>query len=83
MLAWLLMLRIILQRTKAKNKTNIFHAELQTGYVVNPATNLKLFAYLSYRNFNPEAETESTFKNSTVWFSLGLRTDLFNWYFDF
>lgn len=65
------------------NKTNIFHAELQTGYVVNPATNLKLFAYLSYRNFNPEAETESTFKNSTVWFSLGLRTDLFNWYFDF
>ena len=65
------------------NKTNIFHAELQSGYVINPATNLKLFAYVSYRNFNPEAETTTTFKNSTVWFSLGLRTDLFNWYFDF
>jgi hypothetical protein len=65
------------------NRTNIFHAELQGGYLINPATNLKLFAYLSYRNFNPEAETETTFKNSTVWFSLGLRTDLFNWYFDF
>lgn len=65
------------------NRTNIFHAELQSGYVINPATNLKLFAYLSYRNFNPEAETTSAFKNSTVWFSLGLRTDLFNWYFDF
>jgi hypothetical protein len=65
------------------NKTNIFHAELQSGYVINPATNFKLFAYVSYRNFNPEAETATTFKNSTVWFSLGLRTDLFNWYFDF
>ncbi len=65
------------------NRTNIFHAELQGGYLINPAANLKLFAYLSYRNFNPEAETETTFKNSTVWFSLGLRTDLFNWYFDF
>jgi len=65
------------------NRTNIFHAELQSGYVINPATNLKLFAYVSYRNFNPEAETATTFKNSTVWLSLGLRTDLFNWYFDF
>ena len=65
------------------NKTRTFHAELQSGYVINPATNLKLFAYLSYRNFNPEAETATAFKNSTVWFSLGLRTDLSNWYFDF
>jgi hypothetical protein len=59
------------------NTVNVFHAELQGGYVINPKTNLKLFAYLSYRNFNPEAVTESTFDNSTVWF-----TDLFNWYFD-
>ena len=65
------------------NETNVFHAELQSGYLVNPATNLKLFAYLSYRNFNPNATTETAFDNSTVWFSLGLRTDLFNWYFDF
>jgi hypothetical protein len=64
-------------------KTNIFHAELQSGYIVNPATNLKLFAYLSYRDFNPNAITESTFENNTLWFSIGLRTDLFNWYFDF
>ena len=65
------------------NKTNVFHAELQSGYLVNPATNLKLFAYLSYRNFDPNATTETTFSNNTVWFSLGLRTDLFNWHFDF
>ena len=50
---------------------------------MNPATNLKLFAYLSFRDFNPEAETAATLNSNTVWFTLGLRTDLFNWYFDF
>ncbi len=65
------------------NSTNLFHAELQSGYLVNPATNLKLFAYISYRDFNPDANTAKDFNQSTVWFSLGLRTDLFNWYFDF
>ncbi|TJY32531.1 gliding motility protein RemB [Pontimicrobium aquaticum] len=64
-------------------KTKSFHAELQSGYLVNPATNLKLFAYVSYRDFNPNATTATTFKNDTLWFSIGLRTDLFNWYFDF
>ena len=65
------------------NTTNIFHAEFEGGYLVNPATNLKLFAYLSFRDFNPQADTAANFDNNTVWFSLGLRTDLFNWYFDF
>lgn len=65
------------------NTTNIFHGEFQGGYLVNPATNLKLFAYLSFRDFNPEAETAATLNSNTVWFTLGLRTDLFNWYFDF
>ena len=65
------------------NTTNIFHFELQSGYVLNPTTNLKLFTYVSYRDFNPDADTAASFKNSTLWFSLGLRTDLFNWYFDF
>ena len=64
-------------------KANIFHGELQTGYLINPATNLKLFANISYRNFDQEAETINTFNNSTLWFNIGLKTDLFNWYFDF
>ena len=64
-------------------KTNTFYANLQAGYVVNPASNLKLFADITFRNFNPEVETVSTFKTNTVWFNIGLRTDLFNWYFDF
>ncbi|MBJ6368012.1 gliding motility protein RemB [Snuella sedimenti] len=64
-------------------KTKTFYANLQAGYVVNPASNLKLFTDISFRNFNPEAETITTFKNNTLWFNIGLRTDLFNWYFDF
>jgi hypothetical protein len=64
-------------------KTNTFNGNLQAGYIVNPASNLKLFADITFRNFNPEAQTPSVFKSNTVWFNLGLRTDLFNWYFDF
>lgn len=65
------------------NKTNIFIADLQAGYLVNPATNLKLFGSLIYRNFNPSTDTITDFKESTTWFSVGLRCDIFNWYLDY
>ncbi|WP_299551905.1 gliding motility protein RemB [Seonamhaeicola sp.] len=64
-------------------KTRSFYANLQAGYLINPASNLKLFTDITVRNFNPNATTTSTFDNNTVWFNFGLRTDLFNWYFDF
>lgn len=63
-------------------KTNTLNATIQGGYLINTASNLKLFANINYRDFSPEATTVSTFKNSSVWFNFGLRTDLFNWYFD-
>ncbi|SFC87756.1 gliding motility protein RemB [Algibacter pectinivorans] len=63
-------------------KTTTFNGNIQAGYLLNPATNLKLFTDITVRNFNPEATTTTTFKNNTVWFNFGLRTDLFNWYFD-
>jgi hypothetical protein len=63
--------------------TNVFNGNLQVGYLINPASNLKLFTDITVRNFNPDATTETTFKNDTVWFNLGIRTDLFNWYFDY
>ncbi|WP_313791505.1 hypothetical protein [Lacinutrix neustonica] len=47
-------------------KTNTINASLQGGYVLNPASNLKVFANISYRNFNPDAETISIINNSTV-----------------
>ena len=65
------------------NKTNIFIADVQAGYVINPSTNMKLFGSLIYRNFSPTATTASTFKENTSWFSVGLRCDVFNWYFDY
>jgi len=65
------------------NKTNSFMTEIQTGYILNPATNLRVFTNIIYRNFNPEAITASTMESNTLWFNIGIRTDLFNWYNDF
>ncbi len=65
------------------NKTTIIIADLQLGYVVNPTSNLKLFGNLIYRNFDPSQNTITTFKQNTTWFSVGIRSDLFNWYFDY
>ncbi|MGJ5641789.1 gliding motility protein RemB [Formosa sp. S-31] len=63
-------------------KTKTINAQLQAGYLINPSSNLKVFGQISYRNFNPEVTTVTTFENHTLWFNLGLRSDLFNWYFD-
>jgi hypothetical protein len=65
------------------NKTSIFIADIQGGYLINPITNLKLFGSFIYRNFDPTQETATTFKQSTTWFTIGLRSDIFNWYFDY
>ncbi|MBD3582382.1 gliding motility protein RemB [Flavobacterium selenitireducens] len=65
------------------NKTNVFIADIQAGYLVNPSTNLRLFANFIYRNFDPMANTANFSKDSTTWFTVGLRSDVFNWYFDY
>jgi len=65
------------------NKTNVFIADIQAGYLVNPIANLKFFGSFIYRNFDPTQETAATFKQSTTWFTVGLRSDIFNWYFDY
>jgi hypothetical protein len=65
------------------NKTMIVIADLQAGYLINPATNLKFFGSYIYRNFDPTKNTLTTFKESTNWFTIGIRADIFNWYFDY
>jgi hypothetical protein len=65
------------------NKANIFIADLQAGYLLNPNANLKLFGNLIYRKFSPETDTATIFKENTTWFSIGLRSDIFNWYLDY
>lgn len=65
------------------NKANVFIADVQAGYLINPQTNLKLFGSLIYRNFKIEEDTLVNFKENTTWFSVGLRCDIFNWYLDY
>ncbi len=65
------------------NKTNVFIADLQAGYLINPTANLKFFGSVIYRNFNLMQDTPTSFKDNTTWFSVGLRSDVFNWYFDY
>nr|MBP6183261.1 gliding motility protein RemB [Flavobacterium sp.] len=65
------------------NKTTVFITDLQAGYLINPMTNLKLFGRFIYRNFDPNQNTATTFKENTAWFSIGIRSDVFNWYFDY
>lgn len=65
------------------NTTDFLHTELVAGYLINPATNLKVYASMIFRDFKPELDTEDIFENQTTWFNFGIRTDLFNWYYDF
>jgi hypothetical protein len=65
------------------NFTSIFIGDIQAGYVVNPTTNLQLFGGLTFRNFDQATETSTLNQQNTTWFTIGLKTDIFNWYFDF
>ncbi len=65
------------------NKTKVFIADIQGGYLVNPATNLKLFTSYIYRSFDPSKNTATTFNQSTNWVTVGVRSDIFNFYFDY
>lgn len=65
------------------NTTTSFHTEIQLGYLINPATNLKVYGSFIYRDFKPAVNTDLVFENQTSWINFGIRTDLFNWYYDF
>ncbi|NMH27104.1 gliding motility protein RemB [Flavobacterium silvaticum] len=65
------------------NRADVFFTDIQAGYLVNPATNLKLYASFIYRSFEPKTDTALVFGENTAWFSIGLRSDVFNWYFDY
>ena len=65
------------------NTTDVFQADLQAGYIINPVSNLRFFTNVTFRNYNPQANTASALDTNTTWFTLGIRTDIFNWYNDF
>ncbi|MAZ27394.1 MAG: gliding motility protein RemB [Cytophagaceae bacterium] len=65
------------------NRTNTFLGQLELGYLVNPATNLKFYTSILYRDNRPEFNDPVNLQENTVWVNFGFRTDLFNWYYDF
>lgn len=65
------------------NEATVVIGDLQLSYLLNPSNRLQLFGGMIYRNFDPTANTLTAFKEDTVWFQLGIRADLFNWYFDY
>ena len=66
------------------NKATSMYGELELGYILNPATNFKVYLTTIYRDFEIAQPTNDGFNSEkTVWVNLGLRTDLFNWYYDY
>ena len=65
------------------NKVNSFFGEVEVGYLVNPSTNFKLYVNLIGRDFSSEIQSPIASDSNTFWINFGLRTDLFNWYFDY
>lgn len=63
----------------AENNTKVLNGSLELGYLVNPATRLRVFANVNYRT------STSDFGESLNYgvFSFGLRSALSNQYFDF
>ncbi len=64
------------------NTTNIFISEFKAGYIINPVTNLNAFAGFTYRGFSPLESAGIVQDDQTTWFTVGIKSDLFNWYFD-
>lgn len=65
------------------NKVNSYFTEIEVGYLINPANNFKVYLNVINRNFKATTQNERTFDNNTFWVNFGMRTDLFNWYFDY
>ena len=65
------------------NTANIFISEIQANYLLNPSNNLSLFAGFSYRSFKPKVSLIGFPSGNNIWFSAGIKADLFNWYLDF
>lgn len=65
------------------NTANIFILDIEGNYLLNPSNNLSLYSGLSYRSFSPKVSLTGFPEGNTIWFSVGLKADLFNRYFDF
>ncbi|WP_370173846.1 gliding motility protein RemB [Leeuwenhoekiella palythoae] len=65
------------------NTATTLIGDLELGYIVNPSTNFKCYANVLYRNHTIDQFDPVNLEGSTVWVNFGIRTDIFNWYFDY
>ncbi|PQJ20441.1 hypothetical protein [Nonlabens tegetincola] len=64
------------------NTASYFYGQIEAGYLINPASNLKVYAQLIYRDISPQVDNVRVVDQSTTWFNIGLRTDIMNWSYD-
>jgi hypothetical protein len=64
------------------NTTTYLFGHLEAGYVINPASRLKIFGQVIYRGTSPEFDNAVVRDESTLWLNVGIRTDIMNWSFD-
>lgn len=65
------------------NTATTLIGNLELGYIVNPSTNFKCYANVLYRIHTIDQFDPVNLEESTVWVNFGIRTDIFNWYFDY
>lgn len=64
------------------NNAPFTYGELEAGYLINPASNLKVYGQFIYRNIEPQIDNAVVQQATTMWFNFGIRTDISNWSFD-
>ncbi len=65
-------------QTLQGNLGKLLQNNLEAGYLLNPATNLKIFGGVLYRKTQIEQEINLVKNETTRYFYLGIRTDLWN-----
>jgi len=65
---------------------NYFYLQARAAYLINPASNLKLELGIRYRNFSPQVgenvKTSAMLNQESSMLIFGLRTEMFNRYYD-
>ena len=64
-------------------RTKMFFTDFKTGFLINPRTNLRIELGVSLRNLRPEKQVGTLKNETTKFYSVGLKTDLNNFYYDF
>lgn len=72
-----------LGNTLAQGNTASFtYAQLEAGYIINPASRLTIYGQVIHRAMSPQFDNAVVREEKTTWINFGLRTDIFNWSYD-